>query len=93
MMNDEYSAMTEQELREHISALADRSAAGLSSEQIDLLQHVVHEKPELLGEYQLNIATKLCILKHAKPIPCPESTSESIRSILYHVYKSRQASL
>ena len=93
MMNEDYSRMTDQELKEYLSALADRDAAGLSSEQIDVLQHVVNERPELLGEYHLNIATKLCILKHAKPVRCPEATSESIRSILYHVYKSRQASL
>jgi hypothetical protein len=93
MITEDYTSMTDQELKEYISARADKDAAGLSNEQINVLQHVVHEKPELLGEYQLNIATKLCILKHAKPVPCPESTSESIRSILYHVYKSRQASL
>ncbi len=93
MITEDYTSMTDQELKEYISALADKDAAGLSNEQINVLPHVVHEKPELLGEYQLNIATKLCILKHAKPVPCPESTSESIRSILYHVYKSRQASL
>ncbi|MBE0642628.1 MAG: hypothetical protein IH600_00945 [Bacteroidetes bacterium] len=93
MNTDNYNRMTDEELKEFISALADKDAAGLSQEQINVLQHVVHERPELLGEYQLNIATKLCLLKHAKQVPCPESTSESIRSILYHVYKSRQASL
>lgn len=85
--------MTDEQLKEYISALADRNAAGLSDEQIDVLQHVVREKPEMLGEYHLDIATKLCLLRHAKNVRCPESTSESIRSILYHVYKSRQASL
>lgn len=85
--------MTDDQLKELISALADKDAAGLSSEQVDILQRVVHERPELLGEYQLNIATKLCLLKHTRNVRCPDSTSESIRSILYHVYKSRQASL
>lgn len=90
---DEYSRMSDDELKEFISALADKDAAGLSSEQVEILQRVVHERPELLGEYQLNIATKLCLLKHARYVPCPDSTSESIRTIIYHVYKSRQASL
>jgi hypothetical protein len=93
MHSEDYSRMTDAQLKEFISALADKDAAGLTCEQVDLLQRVVHERPELLGEYQLNIATKLCLLKHARTVPCPESTSESIRSILYHVYKSRQASL
>ena len=90
---DEYARMTDEELKEFISALADKDAAGLSREQVEILQRVVHERPDLLGEYQLNIATKLCLLKHSRHIPCPDSTSESIRTILYHVYKSRQASL
>lgn len=92
MKIEDYTQMTDEQLKEFISALADKDAAGLSAEQVEILQHVVHERPDLLGEYQLNIATKLCLLKHARQIPCPESTSESIRSILYHVYKSRQAS-
>jgi hypothetical protein len=93
MSNQRYYNMTPGELQEYISALADSNAAGLSEEDINILQHVVHEKPELLGEYHMNIATKLCLLKHARTIRCPETTSESIRSILYHVYKSRQATL
>ncbi len=93
MTKEDYTSMTDEQLKEYISALADRNAAGLSDEQIDVLQHVVREKPEMLGEYHLDIATKLCLLRHAKNVRCPESTSESIRSILYHVYKSRQASL
>lgn len=93
MSNEDFSRMTDAQLKELISALADKDAAGLTGEQIDILQRVVHERPELLGEYQLNIATKLCLLKHARQVPCPEATAESIRSILYHVYKSRQASL
>lgn len=84
--------ISDEELREFISALADRDVSGLSEDQIDFLQHVVHEQPDLLGEYQLNIATKLCLIKHTKNVRCPESTAESIKSILYHVYKSRQAS-
>jgi len=93
MSDHAYHEMTDEELQEYISALADKDAAGLTEAQVDVLQHVVHERPELLGEYRLNIATKLCLLKHSKQVRCPESTSESIRSILYHVYKSRQASL
>ncbi|MFZ1731704.1 MAG: hypothetical protein WAV84_16400 [Bacteroidota bacterium] len=89
----DYSQLTDEQLKEYISALADKDSAGLSTQQIDVLQHVVNERPELLGEYQLNIATKLCLLKHAKNIRCPDSTSEAIRSILYHVYKSQQSSL
>lgn len=85
--------MTPEELHEYISALADNDAAGLSEDEINILQHVVHERPELLGEYHMNVATKLCLLKHARAVRCPETTSESIRSILYHVYKSRQATL
>ena len=84
--------LSDEQLKEFISALADKDVSGLSEEQIDFLQHVVHERPELLGEYQLNIATKLCLIKHARSVRCPESTAESIKSILYHVYKSRQAS-
>jgi hypothetical protein len=82
MSNQRYYNMTPGELQEYISALADSNAAGLSEEDINILQHVVHEKPELLGEYHMNIATKLCLLKHARTIRCPETTSESIRSIL-----------
>ncbi|MCZ7558036.1 MAG: hypothetical protein M5R41_16670 [Bacteroidia bacterium] len=93
MNSHRYNDMSPAELQEYISALADSNAAGLSDEDINILQHVVHEKPELLGEYHLNIATKLCLLKHSRSIRCPETTSESIRSILYHVYKSRQATL
>ncbi len=93
MTNHTYNEMSGEELQEYISALADKDAAGLTEEQINVLQHVVHERPELLGEYHLNIATKLCLLKHARAVRCPETTSESIRSILYHVYKSRQATL
>jgi hypothetical protein len=93
MDTPDYTGLTDEQLKEYISALADKNAAGLTNEQIELLQHVVRERPELLGEYRLNIATKLCLLKHAKQVPCPESTSESIRSILYHVYKSQQSSL
>jgi hypothetical protein len=84
--------ISDEDLKEFVSALADRDVSGLSEDQIDFLQHVVHERPDLLGEYQLNIATKLCLIKHAKNVRCPESTAESIKSILYHVYKSRQAS-
>lgn len=85
--------MSDEQIKEFISALADKDAAGLTDEQIDILQRVVHERPELFGEYKLNIATKLCLFKHSRSVRCPESTSESIRSILYHVYKSHQASL
>jgi hypothetical protein len=88
-----YRDMSSEHLQEFISALADKNAAGLTDEEIDVLQHVVHERPELLGEYHMNIATKLCLLKHSKAVRCPDATSESIRSILYHVYKSRQAAL
>lgn len=89
----DYSKATDDQLKEYISDLVNTDAAGLTCEQVDLLQHVVQERPELLGEYQLNIATKLCLLKHAKTVPCPDATAESIRSILYHVYKSQQSSL
>ncbi|MFA6234781.1 MAG: hypothetical protein WC824_11480 [Bacteroidota bacterium] len=93
MIMQDYSNMTDEQLKEFISALADKDAAGLTDTQIDVLEHVVRERPELFGEYQLNIATKLCLLKHAKNVRCPEATTEAIRSILYHVYKSQQASL
>jgi hypothetical protein len=93
MSTQNYSDMSDEQLNEYISALADKETSGLSDEEVDFLQHVVHEKPDLLGEYQLNIATKLCLMKHAQNVRCPESTAESIRTILYHVYKSRQASL
>jgi hypothetical protein len=93
MNTEDYKRMTDEQLKEYISALADRDAAGLSTEQIDVLEHVVRERPGMLGEYQLDVATKLCLLRRAKHVRCPESTAESIRSILYHVYKSRQASL
>ncbi|HOJ04458.1 MAG TPA: hypothetical protein PK916_10695 [Bacteroidota bacterium] len=93
MNTSHFRSMTDAELHEYISALADKDAAGLTEEQVNFLQHVVHERPELLGEYQLHLATKLCLLKHSKVVKCPDSTSESIRSILYHVYKSRQATL
>ncbi|MCB2206148.1 hypothetical protein KQI65_15505 [bacterium] len=93
MATRDYTSLSEEELNEYISALADKESSGLSDEEVDFLQHVVHERPELLGEYQLNIATKLCLMKHARNTRCPESTAESIKTILYHVYKSRQASL
>ncbi len=93
MATQQYNNMSEEQLNEYISALADKDSSGLTEEEIDVLQHVVHERPELLGEYQLNIATKLCLMKHARHTRCPESTAESIKTILYHVYKSRQASL
>ena len=93
MASKEYMHLSEERLNEYISALADKETSGLTEEEVDFLQHVVHERPELLGEYQLNIATKLCLMKHAHTVRCPESTAESIKSILYHVYKSRQATL
>lgn len=89
----DYRSMSNEQLNEYISALADENSSGLTDEQVDVLQHVVQERPELLGEYKLNIATKLCLMKHGKHVRCPEATAESIRAILYHVYKSRQASL
>ncbi len=93
MARNEYNDMSDEQLNEYISALADKESSGLSDEEVDFLQHVVHERPDLLGEYQLNIATKLCLMKHLSHTRCPESTAESIKTILYHVYKSRQASL
>jgi hypothetical protein len=93
MGTNDYSNMSEEQLNEFISALADEDSSGLSDEQVDFLQHAVRERPELFGEYRLNIATKLCLMKHGKHVRCPESTAESIRSILYHVHKTRQASL
>ncbi len=85
--------MEDKDLPEYISALVDKETGELTDEEIDLLQRMVHERPEYFGEYQLNLATKLCLHKHMKAVRCPSATSDSIRATLYHVFKSRQASI
>lgn len=85
--------MDESKIPEYLSALADRETCDLSDEEINTLQNLVHEHPDYFGEYQLTIATKLCLARHVKRVCCPSQTKESIRSLLALVYQSRQASL
>ena len=85
--------MKPEEVSEYISALVDKEIADLTDEEVEFLQRMVHERPECFGEYQLNIATKLCLHKHLKNVRCPAAISDSIRSTIYHMFKSRQASL
>ena len=85
--------MKAEEVPEYISALVDKEITDLTDEEVDVLQRMVHERPELFGEYQLNLATKLCLHKHLKSVRCPTATSDTIRSTIYHLFKSRQATL
>lgn len=79
------------DIHEYVTALVDKEVADLTTEEIDFLQRMVHEQPELFGEYQLDIATKLCIARHLKTVCCPKSTSDSIRASINHMFKSQQA--
>lgn len=85
--------MNEREMREYISALVDRDAAGLTAEEQATLQQLVDANPEYFGEYHSQLSTKLCLLKHRPSERCPKETAEGIRRLLTHVYQSRLASL
>ncbi len=85
--------MNEEQVPEYISALADKEISDLTKEELDFLQRMVHERPEYFGEYQLNVATKLCLAKHVKPTRCPEHTANSIKSLIDYMHRSNKASL
>ena len=85
--------MKPEDLSEYISALVDKEIADLTDDETEFLQRMVHERPECFGEYQLNLATKLCLHKHLRNVRCPSATSDSIKSTIYHILKSRQATL
>ena len=85
--------MDEQNISEYLSAFADKGTSDLTPGEIEQLQQLVHERPEYFGEYQLNLATKLCLIKHLHPVCCPRSTADSIRDTIALMYNSRRAAL
>ncbi|MBL0173982.1 MAG: hypothetical protein IPP94_01750 [Ignavibacteria bacterium] len=85
--------MQREDVPEYISALVDKEVTDLSDDEVELLQRMVHERPEYFGEYQITIATKLCLHNHLKSVRCPAGLADTIKSTLHHMFKSKQASL
>jgi hypothetical protein len=85
--------MQREDVPEYISALVDKEVTDLSDDEVELLQRMVHERPEYFGEYQRTIATKLCLHNRLKSVRCPVGLADTIMSTLHHMFKSKQASL
>ena len=83
--------MNTDNIQEYISALVDKEVSELSDADLEYLQRMVNEHPEYFGEYRMNIATKLCLIKYAKSMRCPSSTANTIKSMISHMYKSRSS--
>ena len=80
--------MTPEEINGYISALADKEISGITDEEIAKLQQLLDDYPSYFGEYQLDLATKLCLIKHSKPAKCPEDTQNNIRHSLLRILHS-----
>ena len=80
--------MKREDINGYISALADKEISGISDEEIDTLEQLLEQYPSYFGEYELDIATKLCLMKHHKPAKCPEETQEAIKSSLQRMLQS-----
>ena len=85
--------MHDDKTSELLTAFADRDVSGLTPDEIDFVQRMVHERTDYCLEYHLNLAIKRCLLKHAHTKCCPASTADSIRAYISLVYQSRRAAL
>ncbi len=76
------------EIENYISALVDREASGMTDEELALLERMVAQDPVFFGEYQLDISTKLCLIKHYKYEKCPSPTADTIKRGLFTMLKT-----
>ncbi|MAT40439.1 MAG: hypothetical protein CL946_12655 [Ectothiorhodospiraceae bacterium] len=82
--------MKPEEIDDYISALVDKDHSGLTKEELDELRRLLREYPQHFGEYQLDIATKLCVMKHVRNVECPKSTSSAIKKSLLQMLDAMQ---
>jgi hypothetical protein len=85
--------MTEYNISEYLSALADRSSSGLSPEEIERLQTLLRERPECLGEYRQHLAIKRRVHRYVRHTRCPRLTADSILACITFIYDTQRAML
>ncbi len=85
--------MNEKEFEEYISAFVDMQYTGLTEREVRFLMNELEQHPQILCQMNLDRATKLCLEKHLTSKACPKATADVICGIIYHLYRSRQATI